>query len=103
MADIPQPRSSVSKPVIPSQQTFDLNQRSRVNFTDQVSFRDVPLSVGEWILTIIVLAIPLANIVLYIYWAFISKGNQSRINFCRATIILAVFFFLVSALAGFSF
>ena len=51
---------------------------------------NIPLSVGAWLVTLIVLAVPILNIILYVYWAFISKGNQGRINFCRASLILMV-------------
>jgi uncharacterized membrane protein YqjE len=47
-----------------------------------------PMSVGEWMITIIVLAIPLVNIIMYIYWAFSDSGNLNRRNFCRASLIL---------------
>ena len=57
-------------------------------FAQPVGRADLPLSVGDWLITLIVLAVPILNIVLYIYWAFFSKGNKGRINFCRASLIL---------------
>lgn len=48
-----------------------------------------PLSMGEWLLTLILLAIPCLNIVLYIVWAFGKNGNINRRNYCRAGLILA--------------
>ncbi|WP_411827911.1 hypothetical protein [Luteolibacter sp. AS25] len=48
------------------------------------------LSVGDWLITLILLAVPILNIVLIIYWAFFSSGNQGRINFCRATLLLTL-------------
>ena len=44
------------------------------------------LTVGEWMLTIFVLAIPLVNLVMYCAWAFSSTGNDDRKNYCRAMI-----------------
>ena len=46
-----------------------------------------PLSVGEWMLTIIVLGIPVVNVIMYLVWAF-GDGNVNRRNFCRASIYL---------------
>ena len=45
-----------------------------------------PLTVGEWMLTLLVLAIPLVNLVMYLVWAFSGMGNVNRRNFCRASI-----------------
>jgi hypothetical protein len=59
---------------------------------------DLPLSVTDWLLTLLVLAVPLVNIVLYLHWAFFSKGNRSRINFCRASLILAAFTLVLALL-----
>jgi hypothetical protein len=45
-----------------------------------------PMTVGEWMLTLLVLAIPLVNFVMYLVWAFSGTGNVNRRNFCRASI-----------------
>ncbi len=63
-----------------------------------------PLTVGEWMLTLLVLAIPLVNIVMYLYWAFASTGNLNRRRFCQASLlwflILVGFGILFAILAG---
>ena len=43
-----------------------------------------PLSVGQWLLTIICLSIPCVNIIMLFVWAF-GSGNKSRANYCKAT------------------
>jgi hypothetical protein len=45
-----------------------------------------PLSVGSWMLTMLVLTIPVANLVMLFVWAF-GEGNRGRKNFCRASLI----------------
>ena len=45
-----------------------------------------PMTVGDWMLTLLVLAIPLVNFVMYVVWALSGTGNVNRRNFCRATI-----------------
>ena len=71
------------------------------------NFNEQPMSVSEWLLTIIVLAIPLVNIVLYLYWSYSSSGNLNRRNYCRASLIIflialgiAVLFALLGGLAA---
>ena len=45
-----------------------------------------PMSVGEWMLTILILAIPLVNIIMYLVWAFSGTGNINRRHYCRAVV-----------------
>ena len=46
-----------------------------------------PMSVVDWMLTLLILAIPLLNIIMYLYWAFSNSGNVNRKNFCIASLI----------------
>ncbi len=45
------------------------------------------LSIGEWIVTLLVMCIPCFNIVMLFVWGFGSK-NINRKNFCKAELIL---------------
>jgi hypothetical protein len=49
-----------------------------------------PLTVSEWFVTILILALPLVNIVMYLYWAFAEGVNVNKRNFCRASILWAI-------------
>jgi hypothetical protein len=51
------------------------------------SITEKPLSTGEWIVTELILIIPLVGLVMYFVWAF-SEGNISRRNMCRARLII---------------
>lgn len=53
------------------------------------------LSVGEWLLTLLVQVIPLVGFLVYIYWAFASQ-NLHRKRFCQAWLILVVLVFALS-------
>lgn len=46
-----------------------------------------PISVGEWVLYLFLLSIPLVNIVILGIWAFGSEPNQTKKNFARAGLI----------------
>jgi hypothetical protein len=46
-----------------------------------------PMSVGEWFVTLLILALPVVNIVMYLVWAFSSVGNLNRRNYCRAVLL----------------
>ena len=49
--------------------------------------KEEPLSVGQWILTILVMSIPLVNLIMLFVWGFGSEGNKGRANFCKAQLI----------------
>ncbi len=53
------------------------------------NYDESPMTTGAWFLTLLVLAIPLANVIMYIVWSC-GVGNRSRVTFCRATILWAV-------------
>ena len=66
------------------------------------------MSMGDWFLTLIVLAIPCVNVVMYFVWAF-ADGNENRKNFCRVSlilgaisIVLAVVYSITTGIAFFS-
>lgn len=68
-----------------------------------------PLSMGEWLLTLLAALIPCAGLILYCIWAFGKTGNIHRRNFCRASlilqavsIVLSIVFMIFIAFAGVS-
>ena len=58
-----------------------------------------PLTTGEWVVTHLVLLIPLVNIVMHFVWAF-GDGNISRRNFCRARLLLFAIFFGIAMIVA---
>ena len=46
------------------------------------------MSVKEWLVTLIILALPLINIVMMFVWAFGGTGNINRRNYCRAALLI---------------
>lgn len=56
------------------------------------------MSLGDWIITFIVLMIPLVNIIMVFVWGFSKTTNPNKANFCKAYLILmliSVVLFLV--------
>lgn len=50
------------------------------------NYESKPMSTGAWFLTLLVLAIPLVNLIMYLVWA-LGVGNTNRVTFCRASIL----------------
>ncbi|MDU0202883.1 MULTISPECIES: hypothetical protein [Paenibacillus] len=47
------------------------------------------LSVKDWMITILLMAIPIVNIVLLFVWAFSKNENPSKSNYAKASLIWA--------------
>lgn len=59
-----------------------------------------PVSLGDWIITLIVLAIPIVGLVMLFVWGFSSSAHPSKRNYCRAVLILALILFVLAILIG---
>lgn len=44
------------------------------------------MSIGQWLITLLVMSIPCVNIVMLFVWGF-GGGNQTRANYCKAYLI----------------
>lgn len=59
------------------------------------------VSIGEWVITYLILCVPLVNIVMLFVWAFGSGTNPSKANWAKASLIwFAVAFVLYFMMAG---
>jgi len=63
------------------------------------------VSLGEWILTIFLMWIPIVNFVLLIVWAFGSNTKPSKANWAKATLLwmvigVVLYFFLFASIIG---
>jgi hypothetical protein len=55
----------------------------------QSSYDTSPMSVGQWVITMILLAMPVVGLVMLIYWIVSSTGNINRRNYCLASLVIA--------------
>jgi hypothetical protein len=54
------------------------------------------ISVKNWLLTMVILAIPLVNVVMLFVWSFSGNVNINKKNYARATLILLAVALVVS-------
>jgi uncharacterized membrane protein YjgN (DUF898 family) len=47
-------------------------------------------SVGSWMITLLIMTIPIVNFVALIYWAASSSSNPVKANFAKAAIVWMV-------------
>lgn len=46
-----------------------------------------PVSLGDWMITMLILCIPLVGIIMLFVWGFADGTHPSKRNFCRAYLI----------------
>jgi hypothetical protein len=47
-----------------------------------------PISVGEWVITIIIIAIPIVGFIMLFVWGFGSNTQPSKANWAKASLIM---------------
>jgi len=62
-------------------------------------FYPPPMSVKDWLVTLLLLAIPLVNMVLLIIWAFGDNANINKKNFSKAYLILMLIMMAIAIIA----
>ncbi|MGN1166729.1 MAG: hypothetical protein ACI4S2_09935 [Lachnospiraceae bacterium] len=79
------------------QNNYDYNTSNDQGYTQnyEQGMDTSPMSMGDWLLTILVSMIPCAGLVLYLVWAFGKTGNINRRNFCRANLIITAGVFVL--------
>jgi Kef-type K+ transport system membrane component KefB len=65
--------------------------------------QEKPVSVGDWVLTLIVLGVPLLNLFFLFYWALSDSTARSKKNYCRACLLFFAIGLIVSLLFLFAF
>jgi hypothetical protein len=59
-----------------------------------------PLTIGNWLLTFVIMAIPLVNIVMLIVWAANGSTHASKKSFAQAYLIFLCAIFVVAIVAA---
>ena len=56
---------------------------------NQIGHQQAPVvSIKEWLITNLIMMIPLVNIVMMLVWAFSSNTNPNKANYFKAALIL---------------
>ena len=53
---------------------------------------DAVMSVGQYVITTILMSLPVVGLILTIVWAFVSYDNMNKRNYARAYLILMAIF-----------
>lgn len=56
---------------------------------------ETPLTVRQWIVTLLLIYLPPVNLIFLLYWALGKKGSVNRRNFSRASLIMGAVNFVL--------
>ena len=64
-----------------------------------------PMSIGDWIITSLIFAIPIVGFVMLFVWGFGSNTQPSKANWAKATLIMigisiVIFLFIFGSILG---
>lgn len=60
--------------------------------------KDEIVSIKEWLITILIMSIPIVNIVMIFVWAFGNGTKESKANYFKATLIMFVIGIIIAIL-----
>ena len=69
------------------------------NAPAEIPKTDKPMSIGAWIGTFIITAIPFVNIIMLLVWAIGKNTNKSKKSYAAAVLIISVIAAVLSAVA----
>ena len=58
------------------------------------------VSIGDWLLTLFLVGIPIVGFILLLVWAFSGSTNSSKQNWARAALIWAVIAIVLAVVFG---
>lgn len=59
---------------------------------------ETPMTVGDWVVTLILSSIPIVGFVLLLVWAFGSSAPKNKSNWAKATLIMILIVFVLFVL-----
>lgn len=58
------------------------------------------LTLKDWLITFLIMAIPIVNIIMLLLWAFENKVNENKSNWAKATLIWIGIFMIFGLIIG---
>ena len=65
----------------------EMQQQAPYQNNDYRQELDEPMTIGDWLLTTFLLAIPCVGLILCFVWGFSSTEKKTKANYCKAMLI----------------
>ncbi|PUA36684.1 hypothetical protein C8Z91_25250 [Paenibacillus elgii] len=72
----------------------NVNPGANVNYANQPQSAPI-LTVKDWLVTMLILIIPVVNLIMLFVWAFGGGANPSKANYAKAALIWMVIAFVL--------
>ena len=73
------------------------NETTKLNFENELQ-QYTPMSIGDWIITSLIFAIPIIGFIMLFVWGFGSNTHPSKANWAKASLIMIGISFVIVAL-----
>jgi len=60
--------------------------------------KEIPVTVGDWLVTMLIMCIPFVNFIMLFVWAFKEGVKPSKASWAQASLLVMVIFLVVSIL-----
>jgi len=64
-----------------------IQEQLQYQYQDPQNELEEPMTMGEWMITLLIMMIPCANIIMMFVWAFSSTEKKSKSNYFKAALI----------------
>ena len=62
-------------------QQSSIQEQMNYQYQEPQSYMEEPMTIGEWMITLLIMLIPCVNIIMAFVWAFSSKEKKSKSNY----------------------
>lgn len=76
-----------------------VQQQLQYQYQRQDDYMEEPMTMGDWLITLLIMMIPCVNIIMAFVWAFSSKERRSKSNYFKAYLIILAIQIVLSVIA----
>lgn len=94
----PNPNPNANPNANPGYQYNPYNNGYQPAYQPMQTDLEEPVSMGEWLITLLIMIVPCVNIIMVFVWAFSSDTKKSKSNYFKAALIFAAIYIVVCLL-----
>ncbi len=98
-----QAKPTVQEQLQSSYQRPNIQEQLQYQYAPSQDETEIPITMGEWMISLLVMMIPCANIIMAFVWAFSEKEKKSKSNFFKAYLIYMAISVLLTIVSFFIF
>ncbi len=100
LVDVEQIQQSQEEQSVVEQPVYDYQQPVQQMYQPMPAVADEEVSLGNWMVTILLTAIPCVNLIMLLVWAFGGGAPKSKSNWAKANLIYVLISLAISLITG---